>query len=701
LAAPTVLSAQEQQRVVRGLSFAGNRTLDNYTLESVIATTKSSWWARSPLVRWLGLGEKRYFDELEFRRDVVRLGLLYRQSGYMNAVVDTAVQRTARDVFITFRIHEGEPVRVARLDIKGVDGILDVAKLNRELPLHVGDPFNRFLLQASADTIVNRLRNTGYPYAEVLRNFDSEAGVLRAEVELEAIPGPRMRVGEVAIHGLHDVDTGTVRKLMSVRPGDPFKQEALYQTQRDLYGIGVFSSVNVLLLDSLPPQEAEVRDSAVRVLVRVQEGPRHQVRLGLGYASIECFRVQSGWAAHDFLGGARTLDLTARVSKLGSTPKQATGLNQFCNPFGGTWTFDTLNYNVGVTLRQPAFLSRTRVASLGFFAERRSEFNVFTREAVGGNADITFNARGAVPVILGYGYSVGRTEANEGIYCSLFRLCEETSRAFLRDRRQFGALTLTAVRNRVNSVLDPSEGSIFTMTLLHASRLVGSEKPYEFNRGEIEFSKYYPIGRRTVFAWRVRGGTILPRNITLSGQNVGYVPPDQRFYGGGPNSVRGFGRNELGPRVYVVTDTTGDNIDPEATTRAGETVYRSVQTTPTGGNTAVVLNAELRFPSPVLAQRMRLGVFVDAGQVWERGEELATIRGMRVTPGAGVRFSTPLGPVRIDAAYNGYPAERGPLLYQASPTAPIVAISPSYPPLRAEKRFWQKIVLQFAVGQAF
>jgi len=199
----------------------------------------------------------------------------------------------------------------------------------------------------------------------------------------------------------------------------------------------------------------------------------------------------------------------------------------------------------------------------------------------------------------------------------------------------------------------------------------------------------------------VRGGTILPRNITLSGQNVGYVPPDQRFYGGGPNSVRGFGRNELGPRVYVVTDTTGDNIDPEATTRAGETVYRSVQTTPTGGNTAVVLNAELRFPSPVLAQRMRLGVFVDAGQGWERGEELATIRGMRVTPGAGVRFSTPLGPVRIDAAYNGYPAERGPLLYQASPTAPIVNISPSYPPLRAEKRFWQKIVLQFAVGQAF
>src|SRR2546425_9463202 len=98
---------------------------------------------------------------------------------------------------------------------------------------------------------------------------------------------------------------------------------------------------------------------------------------------------------------------------------------------------------------------------------------------------------------------------------------------------------------------------------------------------------------------------------------------------------------------------------------------------------------------------MRLGLFVDAGQVWERGEELVTIRGMRITPGAGVRFATPLGPVRIDAAYNGYPAERGPLLYQPKAPDPIVVIRNSYPPLRAGKTFWQRVVVQVAVGQAF
>src|SRR5438874_482056 len=216
LTAITVLSAQEQERVVRGLTFVGNKALDDYTLESAIATTKSSAWARYGIVRWMGLGEKRYFNEVEFRRDVVRLILLYRQSGYMNAVVDTVVRRTPRDVYLTFRIHEGEPVRVVRLDVAGVDGSFNLEKLKRDLPLQVGDPFNRFLMQASADTIVARLRDSGYPYADVLRNFDSEAGILKAEVELDAQPGPRMRIGEVMVRGLRHVDTGTVRRVMSV-----------------------------------------------------------------------------------------------------------------------------------------------------------------------------------------------------------------------------------------------------------------------------------------------------------------------------------------------------------------------------------------------------------------------------------------------------------------------------------------------------
>src|SRR5881398_2743683 len=130
-AAARLAAQQEQQRVVRGLSFKGNHAIDDYTLSSAIATTNSSAFATSPFLRWIGLGEKRSFNELEFRRDVVRVLLLYRQSGYMNAVVDTVVRHVSNDVYITFRITEGDPVRLAALNILGLDSILNVAALRR------------------------------------------------------------------------------------------------------------------------------------------------------------------------------------------------------------------------------------------------------------------------------------------------------------------------------------------------------------------------------------------------------------------------------------------------------------------------------------------------------------------------------------------------------------------------------------------
>src|SRR5881396_304470 len=569
-AAAPLAAQQEQQRVVRGLSFEGNHAIDDYTLSTAIGTSNSSWFARAFPIRLLGLGEKRFFSELEFRRDVVRLLLLYRQSGYMNAVVDTIVRREGRDVYVTFRIYEGDPVRLAALEVLSLDSILDVRRLKRDLPLQVGDPFNRALFQASADTIVSRLKNLGYPYADILRSYDVDVAALRAVATLEALPGPRMRVGQVLITGAEKVDTATVRRMLSVRAGDWFRQDRLYLTQRDLYGLGMFRSVNVALADTTPPPG----DSTVRVLVRVAEAPRHRIRFGAGYGSLDCFRVQSGWTAYDFLGGARSLDVTGQLSKIGvGVPTDANFKQNVCRFLQADSTSDTVNYNATVTLRQPAFLSPRHTASFAVFAERRSEFKAYTRQAVGANVAVIFNARRDVPVTVAYGYSVGRTTADAAVYCQRFLLCNEADQAFLANRRPFGAITISGVRARVNSVLDPSVGSVVTTSLTHSSRLVGSDTLYEFNRGQLEVSRYYPVGRRGAFAWRVLGGTILPaRRISLAGQSIRFVPPDQRFYGGGPNSVRGYARNELGPRVYVQRidvntvkgDTTFGNLQASA-----------------------------------------------------------------------------------------------------------------------------------------
>jgi len=693
-AAAPLAAQQEQQRVVRGLSFEGNHAIDDYTLSTAIGTSNSSWFARAFPIRLLGLGEKRFFNELEFRRDVIRLLLLYRQSGYMNAVIDTLVRREGRDVYLKFRIYEGDPVRLARLDMMGVDSILDVRRLKRDLPLQEGDPFNRALFQASADTVVSRLKNLGYPYADILRNYDVDVAALRAVATLEALPGARMRVGQVLITGPEKVDTGTVRRMLSVRAGDWFRQDQLYLTQRDLYGLGMFRSVNVVLADTTPP----AGDSTVRVVVRVSEAPRHRIRAGAGYGSLDCFRVQSGWTAYDFLGGARSLDLTGQLSKLGVGVPANSGFKQnVCHPLHDDPTSDTANYNATLTLRQPAFLSPRHTASFAVFAERRSEFKAYTRQAVGANLAVTFNARRDVPVTVGYGYSVGRTTADPVVLCERFLLCNASDQAFLLNTRPFGAITISGVRARVNSVLDPSAGSVMQVTLVHASRYVLSDTLYEFNRGELEVAKYYPLSRRSAFAWRIRGGTILPQRLSLLGQSTQFVPPDQRFYAGGPNSVRGYARNELGPRVYVT-----DSIIVQGT----DTTLRNLHASPTGGNTVVTANLELRVPTPIFPDRVRLGLFVDVGQVWERGDTLTAVSGLRVTPGLGLRFITPLGPVRLDAAYNGYPQEPGPLYLLDNTNKSLTAVlDPTGKQLLLRPRlpsgFWRRVVVQFAVGQAF
>jgi outer membrane protein insertion porin family len=689
-AAARLAAQQEPQRVVRGLSFEGNHAIDDYTLSTAIGTSNSSWFARAFPIRLLRLGEKRLFNELEFRRDVVRLILLYRQSGYLNVVVDTVVRREARDVYVTFRIFEGDPVRLSRLDVRGLDSILDVPALKRALPLQEGEPFNRLLFQASADTIVNRLKNRGYPYADILRSYDLDAAALKAVATLEALPGRRMRVGDVTITGAQPNDTSTVRRMLSIHPGDWFRQDQLYVTQRDLYGLGMFNSVNVMLADTTPP----AGDSAVAVAVHVADAPRHRIQLGAGYGSLDCFRTQVGWTAYDFLGHARSLDVSGQLSKLGAGFPTDAGFRQnVCGFLRNDPTSDTANYRATVSLRQPAFLSPRHTASLAVFAERRSEFEVYTRQAVGANVAVTFNARRDVPVTVGYSYSVGRTTADPAVYCSVFLVCNAADQGFLANRRVFGAVTVSGVRGRVNSVLDPSAGSLLQLTLVHASRYVLSDTLYEFNRGELEMAKYYPVTRRSVLAWRIRGGTILPQRLSLLGQSVQFVPPDQRFYAGGPNSVRGYSRNGLGPRVYV-SDTI---INSQ---------YADIRASPTGGNTAFTANLELRVPTPIFPDRMRLGLFVDVGQVWERGDTLSSVRGLRVTPGAGVRFITPLGPVRLDAAYNGYPDEPGPLYFLNRTTRTFTAVTdpsgnqvilrPGLP-----GGFWRRVVVQFAVGQAF
>ena len=156
--APRTL-AQSAPLVIRGLTFSGNKAIEATTLEAAIATTNSAAFARWKSVRWIGLGEKRTFNQQDFLRDILRIKLVYRRSGYLDVAVDTVVVRTAADIYITFKITEGLPVRVDRLTVTGLDSVpeVDRKEVLRDLQLAKGDVFSRYVLEAVRDTVLTRL----------------------------------------------------------------------------------------------------------------------------------------------------------------------------------------------------------------------------------------------------------------------------------------------------------------------------------------------------------------------------------------------------------------------------------------------------------------------------------------------------------------------------------------------------------------
>src|SRR5690606_7834476 len=303
------------------------------------------------------------------------------------------------------------------------------------------------------------------------------------------------------------------------------------------------------------------------------------------------------------------------------------------------------NFGIDVTLRRHAFLSPDNTLSLTVFSERRSEYAVYMREEVGAEVAVTRETVRRIPITLGYRISYGQTRANQASFCQYFNACVGEDVAQLRERRVLTTLTLGATRQRVNNILDPTRGTVLSAEATVSSSLLGSSRLQQFTRLVGEASFYRPLTRSIVVAAHTRGGIIFSPQIDLAGERASFVPPEQRFYAGGPNDLRGYDRNELGPVVYVI---------PRDSITFGETdtTYNvsALRVAATGGYRVAVANLELRFPAPFLSGRFRVAAFVEAGALWSRSESA----GISVTPGAGLRIASPLGPIRFDVGYNPY-----------------------------------------------
>jgi outer membrane protein insertion porin family len=381
----------------------------------------------------------------------------------------------------------------------------------------------------------------------------------------------------------------------------------------------------------------------------------YSARVGAGYATLDCFRTSGALTAR-YLSFGR-VDFTGRVSKIG-IGEPLDWSRALCQGARNDPYSDRLNYYAGVTLSQGAIPGlRALFTTFTVFSERRSEYKAYLRSVpIGMVASYDFDALRPLLANAAYDLTYGRTTAEPALFCAVFLVCRPEDQQALQRLLRQAALSLTLTRRRVDNEIEPRRGLVARASVRSAHRWLGSDTSLQFNRLQGELAWYTPHGRNSLAA-RVQLGTVLGRTFSLRGEDVpSFIPPAERLFAGGPNTVRGYRQNLLGPLVYVAEEIRDTVIDGQLYYMAD--TLRRVQERPTGGNSLVVGNLEYRMRSPVAPNYLQLVVFGDVGQVWNRGEEVDGRRvnldfdNFRFTPGGGFRVATPIGAIRVDVGYN-------------------------------------------------
>lgn len=586
---------------VSSLTFNGNQAVTSDQLKTILVTQASS------KLPW---GQDRYFSREAFEADLKRIGAFYTDRGYPDAAVtsfDVKLSEDQSSVDITLNIEEGEPVRVERIVFEGFESLPADARaaLETSLPLKVGAPLDRSLLQASREVALEQLRDHGHPYASV-RIAEAAGESPRSHVvQLQADAGPIAYHGEVNISGNSSVSDNVVRRELRFKPGDLFRSSELRESQRRLYRLEVFQFANVEPIRN--EAYAEERETIIPTRVTVTEGKHRRVNFGVGYGSEERARAEVDWRHVNFFGGARTANLRARYSNLD----------------GG----------VRLNLRQPYFFSPQYVFDVGGQAWYTNE-PAYWLKTQGGRMSVTRQFGRTPGTILRNTpvMSVSLTYANEheeyeisrealldlSFRDELIALGLDPRRGFAEGQRS--AIILDATRNMTDNLLDAKRGYLASIHMEKAGQFLGGTYDYYELTGEGRI--YQNVGNLMVLAGQIRGGS-----IDAQGNPELLVPFFKRYFLGGATTLRGWGRFEVSP-------LSGFGL-------------------PIGGHTFMNFSVEARIP---VWSDLSGVIFLDGGNVWTDAWDF-NLNDMRYDVGPGIRYNTPIGPLRLDIGYQLNPID--------------------------------------------
>jgi outer membrane protein insertion porin family len=587
------------------------------------------------------------FSQPLMNQDVASITALYRSNGFLQASVEAQmmddVEGKEGDMAVLYRIQEGPQTRVTNLTIEG-DKSFSNEEILQLLNTQEGQAYSESNIALDRDAILNFYFDKGFPNTQFeYKSSPTPDKPNSMDVTFTIREGEQFFVDRVLTSQLEFTRPYVVRNQLEIKSGDPLSQTQMAKTQANLYNLGIFNEVKMAVQN--PDGNAKYKD----VLIQLQEAKRWTFNYGFG---LEASTGQPDQQSCAQLAQQGQTSLACSQGRTGVSPRVTFDVSRI--NFRGKANTLTLKSNVGrlqqrglIAFEAPRWWDKDNwTFTATAFYDNSINVTTFTSERLEGSLQLE-NRYSRVSRFI-YRMTYRRVKASNVVVApdQIPLLSQPVNVAM----PSFGY-----IRDKRDNVLDTQNGNYTTFDTGVAAKYLGSQA--SFTRFLAQNSTYHPFrgkksnkSARWVFARSLRIGVEEPFNDTV-------IPLPERFFAGGTTSHRGFALNQAGPRDL----TTGS---------------------PLGGYAVVINSLELRTPPlllPFVGDSLSFAFFHDAGNVFQDGEEMAnsifrwhqphkeycenastaslcSFAYISHAVGAGIRYRTPIGPIRVDVGYNLNPS---------------------------------------------
>ncbi len=622
---------------IRDINLVGNEKFTDAELRESWESGTSNW------LSWYRRDDQYSREKLS--GDFEKLSNFYLDRGYADFNIEStqvAISPDKNDIFLSANMTEGDIYKVSSVRISG-DTVLPVEELNKLLLVKEGDTFSRARLEFTSDAITSTLGNIGYAFAKVNPVPDINREEKTIGINFVVEPGPRVQVRRIRYVGNVRTSDEVLRREMRQFEGSWYSQAALDRSKIRLQRLGFFETVDI--------ETPEVAGSAdqVDVVINVKERNSGSFVFGLGYQALYGLTTNVQLNENNFLGSGNRLGVTLQSNAYSNRINFS-----YFDPY---FTDDgiSVGYNVNYSDNNQGTTNSNEDNGItrynGKTASGEATFGIPLTEtdtvqfALGIDRNQITTSDGSTPdTLINYLVSTLGDRARGPCYTDDFDnnpLTPDTTRCEANRLWNINAWRARAswARDTRNDFLLPTRGTyhrIGAEVVLPGSDLEYYKLQYQFEHfkplnswlvlklsADIGYGDSYGKTAEFLCSDYDALGIIVAGTTSKCG-----LPFFQYFYAGGPNSVRGFEQNSLGPFLE-----TGTPANP----------FRQ----PLGGGLKTVGSVELLFPKLFSKSRgTRLSAFIDFGNVYKTPSDFDAGE-LRASAGIALQWQAPVGPISI------------------------------------------------------